>query len=137
MYQIISGICVFLVIAIGALWLMIDQRREDIRQLNRFAAAGNSQTPRMINEFTRLDSVSIKNAAVVFHYTVLLPKSEIDIDAIKNQELNWFIGIACSNEQVQSIVLNPGYEIVRSYIDSSETELLTMRLGGSQCQEPT
>lgn len=137
MYRIISGICILLVFAIGVLWLMIDQRSEDIRQLNRFAAAGNSQTPQMINEFTRLDSVSTDNSAVVFHYTVLLPKAEIDIAAIERQEYNWFVGIACENEQVQKMVLNPGYEIVRSYMDSSDNKLLTIRLGGSLCQERT
>ena len=105
MYRVIAVICGILVVAIGVLWFLIDQRSASIRQLNQFAAAGNSQTPRMINELTRLDSVSTDVSAVVFNYTILLPEPEIDIDAIKTQELDWFVNVACKNVQVQSMVL--------------------------------
>jgi len=116
---------------------MIDQRSKEIGQLNRFVAAGNSETPKMINEFTRLDFVSSEVSAVIFHYTILLPASEVDVAALRNQELNWFITVACRNEQVQSMVLNPGYEIVRSYKDESDGTLVNIRLGIKQCHDNT
>ena len=135
MYRAQASACVILIVAIGVLWFMIDQRTKEIGQLNGFAAAGNSETPRIINEFTRLDLVSVDIPAVVFHYTILLPTDEVDVAALRNQELSWFLNVACKSKQVQSMVLKPGYEIVRSYKDESQKALFSMRLGIDQCQD--
>ncbi|WP_317933577.1 hypothetical protein [Halioxenophilus sp. WMMB6] len=137
MYRTIGGVSLILVVAIAALWIVIDGRSKDIEQLNRFAAAGNSQTPQMIDSITRLDSVSVEFPAVVFHYTLLLPASEIDIEKVKESNINWFKDQACGNSDVQKSILEPGYEIVRTYQDIEQHHVFRMSLGNSLCGQNT
>ncbi len=134
MYKIIGITCGVLVIAIAVLWIMIDKRSSDIGQLQRFAAAGNLQAPRMFNYITRLDSVSTDKMAVIFHFTVMLKESEIDNQSIQANELQWFRTEACTNPQIKETILEPGYAIVRSYQDIDQIHLFQMRLGQTQCQ---
>jgi len=137
MYRVIGVISALLIFVIGILWLMIDGRSKDIEQLNRFAAAGNSQAPRMVDAATRLDSVSVEFPAVVFHYTILVPIDQIDVDELKEINERWFRTQACTNQEVLKKVLEPGYKIVRSYQDVSESHVLRMSFGNEFCNENT
>ena len=134
-YRIIGVVLVILIVVIAALWKAIDERSKDVRQLNRFAAAGNSQAPRMIDPVTRLDSVSVEFPAVVFHYTLLLPTSEVDVAKVKENNISWFKINACENTEVMKSVLEPGYKIVRSYQDIERNHIFRMSLGSGVCSQ--
>lgn len=116
---------------------MIGQRSEAVAQLNRFAAAGNSGAPKMVNEYTQLDSVSVEFPSVVFNYTLMVSKENIDITALEQSEISWFLVNACNNQQVQEMVLRPGYLIQRRYTDLSGNLVLNIELGSEICNEHT
>jgi len=137
MYRIIGGISAILVLTVGVIWIAIDGRAKDIEQLNRFAAAGNAQAPAMVDSVTRLDSVSVEFPAVVFHYTVLLPADQVDINQVKESNVNWFKSQACTNPEVVKNIIEPGYEIVRSYQDIKQKHIFRMSLGGEICDQNT
>ena len=136
-FRIIGIICALLVVAIIVLWFMIAERSGRISQLNSFAAAGNANAPRMIDDVTRLEGVSVEYPAVVFHYTFVVPADMVDLTLLESRERLWFQEDACANEQVMATVLEPGYEIVRSYQDSQQNVVLQLRLGIEQCQPGT
>ena len=137
MYRAIGAISAVLISVIGALWFMIENRSNDLEQLNRFTAAGNSDAPRMIDSVTRLESVSVEFPAVVFYYTILLPEDEIDIEEVEKSNVQWFKSQACSNQQVVQKVLEPGYKIVQSYQDVSKRHILRLSLGNDICTDNT
>ncbi len=137
MIRAITAVSVGLVMVVVLLVVKIDHRSKDLRQLNRFAAAGNSLAPRMIDELTRLERVSVQFPALIFRYTVLLPAADIDVDALEEQQLMWFREVACSDDKFQSMVIQPGYEVVRAYVDRSHVPILTVRLSHRNCTTPS
>ena len=134
MYRVIWITSGFLVIAIAVLWFMIDQRSKEILQIQRFVAAGNSVTPTMINDHTRLDEISSEGMAVVFHYSLMLDISQINISALEEQEQAWFSDVACHTEEIVKKVLEPGFEVIRRYRDLEQRHVLEMRFGEDNCQ---
>lgn len=115
MKKISAAIGLLLILAIGVLYYMIEERTHNITQLNRLAAAGNSTVPTMVDEVTRLDSVEAKNYSLQFSYTIIDDSAYQGSEAQREKVTSWYKMSACENQQIRGALLSKGISIIYSY----------------------
>lgn len=122
-----------LVLAIIVLYYLIDERRKTVEQLGRFVAAGNSIAPNMIDEFTRMDSVSAEPMTLVFNMSIVDDSQVYEPASQEVKMLKWFRTSVCTVPEIQSKLLQKGISIKYRYWDSDGKHLGEHRFTRDKC----
>ena len=122
-----------LVMVIIALYFATEERRETVEQLNRFVAAGNSSTPYNIDEYTRMDSVTSEQMALVFNITIVDGAHEYESASKEQEILAWFKSSVCNVPEFQEKLLKKGIAIMYRYSSLSGVFLGEHRYTREHC----
>ena len=110
----------------------VSSRFSDI-QLNKIASSTNQRLPRLVNEFTVLDSVTTKEKTLTYHYVVLgVTSSEIDQSDAYKQLRTQLLGRLCSTRNVKDF-LAQGITISERYTGTDNAEIVTIDIKASDC----
>ena len=126
--MLIIGAFIFaalLIVAIYSYWNMQHTLGE-----NRLARATDHITPYLVYENVLLEQALYSDQAITFDYTILGPT---DLDEIRITERTWFRSEACANPDLQNLILQAGYVVVKNYYDTEQKLLMELRFGSNDC----
>ncbi|MGE7955931.1 hypothetical protein ACQKQA_04890 [Pseudomonas sp. NPDC089530] len=110
-----------------------EKKQEQEHQLEGYAFFMNRESPRMLDESTRLDSVTYRDGIMRVSYTLTkTSKNEVDSDSFTKDTKALATSIACAEKGLGPFVKS-GLLVIYTVNDSSNSLIADLPIGKSDC----
>ncbi len=100
--------------------------------LNTVVKQFEGKLPKKIDEGTILNAVTAKENALTYHYKILVPSAEIDMDFFKSEMQKNIKQNVCGREQMLK-GMKAGADYIYSYKDQDGLPMTTIRMTATNC----
>ncbi|UWF46910.1 hypothetical protein NYP20_16295 [Pseudomonas sp. N3-W] len=110
-----------------------EKKQERERQLEGAALIMNAESPKMLDESTRLDSVTYNDGIMRISYTLIkVSKNEVDSDTFIKDTKALAASVSCTEKGLGPYVKS-GLLIHYAFNDSSNSPVADFQIGSSDC----
>lgn len=110
-----------------------EKKQERERQLKGYAVIMNAQSGKMLDESTRLDSVTYDDEIMRISYTLTnVSKSEVDSDEFAKNAKALIASVSC-NEKGLGEFVKSGLSVNYIFNDSTSSPIFELHIGKSDC----
>ena len=130
--KIFWGMVTLLVVVIVALYFVIDQRSETVREINAFVQVGSTGLPRQVDEYTVLESVYSEEMEIYFEYS-MQKYNDYSENVHRESVLGMFKSLVCKTPRFKQELLENGVKFNFLYKEVSGANRV-FKFGKESCQ---